>query len=170
MQFELKPISKAGIQEALEKAERYRLLAEPSLAESICLDVLQADPENQSALVMLLLALTDQFGHSHGHGHGPHKAREILPRLKSEYDKQYYAGIIWERLAHAQLRKGSPNSAFTAYDAFRQAMDCYEKAIALHPPANDDAILRWNTCARILIRNPNLRPRPDEAYEPVLGE
>ena len=170
MQFELKPISKAGIQEALEKAERYRLLAEPSLAESICLDVLQADPENQPALVMLLLALTDQFGHSHGHGHGPHKAREILPRLKSEYDKQYYSGIIWERLAHAQLRKGSPNATFTAYDAFRQAMECYEKAIALHPPANDDAILRWNTCARILIRNPNLRPRPDEAYEPVLGE
>ena len=168
MQFELKPISKAGIQEALEKAERYRLLNEPSLAESICLDVLEADPDNQSALVMLLLALTDQFGH--GHGHGPHKAREILPRLKSDYEKQYYSGIVWERLAHAQLRKASPNAAFTAYDAFRQAMDCYEKAIALRPPANDDSILRWNTCARILMRNPNLRPRPDEAYEPVMGE
>ena len=170
MQFELKPISKAGIQEALEKAERYRLLAEPSLAESICLDVLQADPENQPALVMLLLALTDQFGHGHGHGHGPHKAREILPRLKSEYEKRYYSGIIWERQAHAQLRKASLNAAFTAYDAFRQAMDCYEKAIDLRPPANDDSILRWNTCARILMRNPNLRPRPDEAYEPVMGE
>jgi hypothetical protein len=168
MQFELKPISKAGIQEALEKAERYRLLNEPSLAESICLDVLEADPENQSALVMLLLALTDQFGQ--GHGHSPHKAREILPRLKSEYEKQYYAGIVWERLAHAQLRKASPNAAFTAYDAFRQAMDSYEKAILLRPPANDDSILRWNTCARILMRNPNLRPRPDEAYEPVMGE
>jgi tetratricopeptide (TPR) repeat protein len=168
MQFELKPISKAGIQEALEKAERYRLLAEPSLAESICLDVLQADPENQPALVMLLLALTDQFGH--GHGHGPNKAREILARLKGEYEKHYYSGIIWERLANAQLRKASPNAAFTAYDAFRQAMDCYEKAIGLRPPANDDAILRWNTCARILMRNPNLRPRPDEAYEPVMGE
>lgn len=144
------------------------MLAEPSLAESICLDVLHIDPENQSALVMLLLALTDQFGH--GHGHGPGKAREILARLKGEYERHYYGGIIWERLAHAQLRKGSPNAAFTAYDAFRQAMECYEKAIALHPPANDDAILRWNTCARILMRNPNLRPRPDEAYEPVMGE
>ncbi len=168
MQFELKPISRAGIHEALEKAERYRLLAEPAQAESICLDVLRVDPENQQALVMLLLALTDQFGH--GHGQGPAKAREILPRLKSEYDRQYYGGIIWERLAHAQLRKASPNAAFTAYDAFRQAMECYDKAIALHPPANDDAILRWNTCARILMRNPNLRPRPDEAYEPVMGE
>ncbi len=166
MQFELKPISKGGVAEALEKAERYRLLGEPSLAESICLDVLHVDSENQRALVMLLLALTDQFGH----GVAPVRAREILPRLQSEYERQYYAGIIWERLAHAQLRKGSPNAAFTAYDAFRQAMECYEKAGPIRPAGNDDAILRWNTCARILMRNPNLRPRPDEAYEPVLGE
>src|SRR5579864_364942 len=166
MQYELKPISTAGIHEALEKAERYRLLNEPSLAESICLDVLHIEPENQQALVMLLLALTDQFGHGPAAG----KARELLPRLRGEYEQHYYAGIIWERSAHAQLRKGSPNAAFTAYDGFRQAMECYEKAAAFHPPANDDAILRWNTCARILMRNPNLRPRPDEAYEPVLGE
>jgi len=166
MQFELKPITTAGIHEALEKAERYRLLNEPSLAESICLDVLHIDPENQRALVMLLLALTDQFGH----GPGPAKARELLPRLKGDYEKQYYAGIIWERSAHAQLRKGSPNAIFAAYDAFREAMVCYEKAGALRPAGNDDDILRWNTCARILMRNPNLRPRPDETYEPVLGE
>ena len=166
MEFPLKPISTAGISEALEKAERYRLLNEPSLAESICHDVLRIDAQNQPALVVLLLALTDQFGH----GVVAAKAREILPKLKSEYERHYYAGIIWERLAHAQLRKGSPNAVFTAYDGFRNAMECYEKAQALRPPANDDAILRWNTCARILMRNPNLRPRPDETYEPVLGE
>ena len=167
MQFELKPISTAGITEALEKVERYRLLNEPSLAESICLDVLRIDAENQQALVMLLLALTDQFAQ---HGVNPGKAREILPRLKNEYERHYYAGIIWERMAHAQLRKGSPNAAFAAYEAFREAMECYEKAEALRPPANDDAMLRWNTCARTLMRNKNLRPRPDEAYEPVMGE
>ena len=166
MQFDLKPISAAGVGEALEKVERYRLLNEPSLAESICLDILNIDPENQQALVMLLLALTDQFGHGVAAG----KARELLPRLRSDYDQQYYAGIIWERLAHAQLRKGSPNSAFTAYDAFRHAMECYDTAGSLRNPGNDDALLRWNTCARILMRNPNLRPRPDETYEPVLGE
>ena len=166
MQFELKPISTAGIAEALEKAERYRLLNEPPLAESICLDVLRIDPGNQQALVMLLLARTDQFAH----GVGPSKARELLPRLESEYERHYYAGIIWERSAHAQLRKGSPNAVFTAYDGLRHAMECYEKAIALQPPANDDAILRWNTCARMLMQSPNLRPRPDETYEPVTGE
>lgn len=166
MQFDLKPISAAGIGEALEKAERYRLLNEPSLAESICLDVLHIEPENQPALVMLLLALTDQFGH----GVAAAKPRELLPRLRSEYEQHYYAGIIWERLAHSQLRKASPNAVFAAYHAFREAMQCYDHAGAMRPAGNDDALLRWNTCARILMRNPNLRPRPEEAYEPVLGE
>jgi hypothetical protein len=166
MRFELKPISSAGVAVALQRAERYRLLNEPSLAESICLDVLNIEPENQRALVTLLLAITDQFGH----GMSPAKARELLPRLKSEYEQLYFAGIIWERSAHAQLRKGAPNASFSAHDAFIQAMRCYERAIDLRSPGNDDAILRWNTCARILMRNPNLRPKPDEAYEPVLGE
>ncbi len=165
-QFQLKKISSAGVAVALQRAERYRLLNEPSLAESICLDVLALEPENQRAFVTLLLALTDQFGHGVTVG----KAREILPRLKGEYERQYFAGIIWERSAHAQLRKGAPNAAFSAYDGLMQAMRCYELAIDLRPPGNDDAILRWNTCARILMRNPNLRAKPDEAYEPVMGE
>src|SRR5271165_1917788 len=148
MQFELKPISTAGVAEALGMAERYRLLNEPSLAESICLDVLDVEPENQRALVTLLLAITDQFGH----GAAAVKARELLPRLKGDYEQRYYAGIIWERSAHAQLRKGAPNSSFRAYESLIQAMHCYEDAIELRPPGNDDAILRWNTCARILMR------------------
>lgn len=166
MQFKLKPISTAGVSVALQRAERYRLLNEPSLAESICLDVLDLESENQRALVTLLLAITDQFGH----GASVAKARELLPRLKGEYERNYFAGIIAERSAHAQLRKGAPNAAFSAYDSLIHAMQWYEQAIELRPQGNDDAILRWNTCARILMRNPNLRPRPDEAYEPVTGE
>jgi hypothetical protein len=166
MQFELKPISSAGVGVALQRAERYRLLNEPSLAESICLDVLRIEPQNQRALVTLLLAITDQFGH----GAAAVRARELLPRLKGDYERCYFEGIIWERSAHAQLRKGAPNAAFSAYDGLIRAMRCYEEAIELRTPGNDDAILRWNTCARILMRNPNLRPKPDEAYEPVTGE
>jgi hypothetical protein len=166
MQFQLKPISRAAVGEALEKAKRYRLLNEPSLAESICLDVLEVEPDNQRALVTLLLAITDQFGH----GAAAVRARELLPRLRSDYEQQYYAGIVWERSAHAQLRKAAPTASFSAYDAFLQAMLCYERAIELQPAGNDDAILRWNTCARILMRNANLRPKQDEAFEPVMGE
>jgi hypothetical protein len=166
MQFKLKPISSAGVGVALQRAERYRLLNEPSLAESICLDVLNVDPDNQRALVTLLLAITDQFGQ----GGTVAKARELLPRIKSEYEQLYFAGIIWERSAHAQLRKGAPTAAFSAHDGLMQAMRCYEDAIEVRPQGNDDAILRWNTCARILMRNPNLRPKPDETYEPVTGE
>jgi hypothetical protein len=166
MRFELKSISREGIPEALEKVERYRLLNEPAQAESICLDVLRIDPENQQALIMLLLALTDQFGI----GVMLSKAREVLPKIRGEYECAYYEGIIWERLAHSQLRQASPNSAFSAYESFRRAMQSYEKAETHRPAGNDDAILRWNTCARILMRNANLRPRPDEAPEAVLSE
>jgi hypothetical protein len=166
MQFQLKPISKAAVGEALEKAKRYRLLNEPSLAESICLDVLDVEPENQRALVTLLLAITDQFGH----GAAVVRARELLPRLRSDYEQQYYAGIVWERSAHAQLRKGAPSASFSAYEAFVHAMECYEMAIELQPVGNDDAILRWNTCARILMRNPDLRPLPDAEFQPITGE
>ena len=166
MQFELKPISHEAIPEALEKVERYRLLNEPAQAESICLDVLRIEPDNERALIMLLLALTDQFGR----GVTANKAREVLRRLKGAYERAYYAGIISERTAHAQLHRASPNSAFAAYESFRDAMECYERAAQVRPPGNDDAILRWNTCARMLMGNQNLRPRPDEAPNAVLSE
>ncbi|MGH9664664.1 MAG: hypothetical protein ACRD9L_09600 [Bryobacteraceae bacterium] len=164
--FDLKPISREAIPEALEKVERYRLLNEPSQAESICLDVLGIDPENQRAAVMLLLALTDQLGS----GVTAVQAREVLPRIRDEYERSYYAGIISERWAEAQIRQGSPGSGFSAYESFCDAMRWFEKAEAIRPAGNDDAILRWNTCARILMRNPDLRPRPAESMEPVLDD
>ena len=164
--FELKPISREAIPEALAKVERYRLLNEPWQAESICEDVLRIDPGNQHALVMLLLSLTDQFGK----GIASARAREILPRLSGEYERAYYAGIIAERWAESLLRQGSPGAGFTAYQSLREAMVHYERAEALRPPGNDDALLRWNTCARILMRNRELRPRGEEAFEPALED
>jgi hypothetical protein len=163
--FELKRLHGDAVQEALEKAERYRLLNEPNEAESICLDVLEVDPENQKALVTLLLALTDEF-HSGG---AVEQARAVIPRLRDEYDRHYYSGIICERRAKVLMKSDTAASRFFAYDWFREAMQWFEKAEALRPPANDDAILRWNTCARILMRNPDLRPTIEEpGYEPVL--
>ena len=46
-------------------------------------------------------------------------------------------------------------------------MDWYEKAEAIRPAANDDAILRWNACARIIMHS-HLTPRPAEGGEPFL--
>ena len=64
--LELKPLDPDAVPAALAKAERYRLLNEPSEAESICLDVLAVDAGNQPALRQLLLALTDQFDEAAG--------------------------------------------------------------------------------------------------------
>ena len=149
--FELKPLSTEAIPAALEKAMRYRLLNEPGEAESICHDVLNIDPENQQALVTLLLALTDRFGK--GYAVGVMHAREVLPRLREPYDRAYYAGIICERQAKFQMQKGNPGSDSAAYEFLREAMTHYEAAEAIRPPGNDDALLRWNACARMIMGN-----------------
>jgi hypothetical protein len=147
MQFQLKSISAESIPEALAKVERYRLLNEPGLAESICLDILAIVPDHQQALISLLLSRTDQF-----HSNIPAKAaQEVLAQLKGDYEQAYYAGIIWERLASARIRHG-----------ITEAMRDYERAMSFAPHGNDDAILRWNTCARVIMQNPEIRPLPDE--------
>jgi hypothetical protein len=163
MQFELKSISRESIPEALAKVERYRLLNEPGLAESICLDILAIEPDHQQALISLLLARTDQF-----HSHVPAKAaQEVLPQLKGDYEQAYYAGIIWERAGNARLREGVVGAGASAYHMLREAMRHYEKAMDFAPHGNDDAILRWNTCARLIMQNPEVQPSPDE--DPALA-
>jgi hypothetical protein len=166
MQFELKPVSQSAIPEALEKAHRYRLLGEPWQAESICLDVLAVDPGNQTAAVTLLLALTDQFCVDSS----PARAREVLASIKGEYEQAYYAGIIAERAARARIRQGFRGANFKAYEELTDAMRWYEEAAKQRPHGNDDSILRWNTCARTLMRHPELRPQPEERLEPVLDD
>jgi len=161
--FELKRLSRDAVPAALEKAERYRLLNEPLEAESICRDILDVDPDNQEALVMLLLSLTDQFDERLGDAVEP--AREALARLRDEYSRLYYSGLLCERRAKAHLKRGGPRAGHSAYGWFREAMEHYEKAIEIRPPHNDDAILRWNTCARVLMANPKLAPEAEEAFQ-----
>ena len=165
MEFQLKSLSKDAIPGALEKAERYRLLNEPGAAESICLDVLRVEPDNQSALIMLLLSITDQF--DKGPAEYVTRARDVLPRLSGEYDRAYFAGLVCERRAKAQMKRGGMNAGPVAYEWFREAMDWYEKAEAIRPPGNDDALLRWNSCVRRLADNSDLRPN-DEPVQTML--
>jgi len=164
--MELKPITREGIPAALQKAERYRLLNDSSAAESICLDVLEIDPANQEALVSLLLSITDQFVEEMSDN--TRRARDVLPRLTDEYDRIYYAGIISERRARAQLQRGALGSSDVASAGFREAMRSYERAEAMRPAGNDEAILRWNTCVRMLARHE--RAQGHHEYEPVLED
>ncbi len=163
--FDLKPISKEAIPRSLEKAERYRLLNEPRVAESICRDILRVEAENQHAIIMLILALTDQFGRTTGAN--MKSALDLIPQLRDEYEHAYYTGIVYERQGKARLNQGSPGSGFDAHELLREAMTWFEKAEAVHPLGNDDAILRWNTCARIIM-NHNLQPRPQDDFQPYL--
>ncbi len=141
----LKRISSDGIETALDKADHYRLLNEPLHAESICLDVLEVQPENQRAIVTLLLALTDQF---------PSKlytafqhAEKLVPQLTSDYDRYYYEGIVNERWASTQFERGTASKSLSIW--IGKAMNCYEQAEKLSDGDTPDPILRWNTCVRL---------------------
>jgi len=164
--FKLKRLTPAGIERALGKVERYRCLGEPWEAESICRDVLEADPENREALVSLLLAITDQF-----RDWGPasvEEARALLPRMSDPYDRAYYAGMICEKKGTATLRRDITGTGPVVHQWLTDAMTHYEQAEALRPPGNDDAIVRWNTCARLIMLYDHVRPDVELEQEPLL--
>jgi tetratricopeptide (TPR) repeat protein len=166
--LELKRLSSAAIPGALAKAERYRLLNEPEEAQSICEDVLQADPSNFDAVRMLILSLTDSFPN-----HDPNnvsRAQELVARLPSEYERAYFAGLVAERRARALMTRGGPGRALPAGDLLREAMRAFERAEAVKPADNEDALLRWNACVRLLKRFPELAAIDEERTAPVMLE
>ncbi len=146
MGHELKEISKSGIEEALAKTELYRFLNEPEEAESICHDILAIDPEHQMALRVLGLSITDQFTGTPADRYA--EVERIFGRLKDSYERFYYLGLLHERRAKVQLRAGRPPHAIRVL--FEEAMRCFEEAEKIRPKGNDDAILRWNRCVRLL--------------------
>ncbi len=163
--FELKPLSKDAVESALAKAERYRLLNEPSEAESSCLDVLEVEPDNQQAKIALMLALSDQF---HERSGAATRAQQIASELNGEYERLYYSGLVAERRAKAHVHRGGVAGA--AYEWLMDALDFFERAERIRPHGNDDAILRWNACVRMLRQNPHLSPRGSAFEEPQFLE
>lgn len=152
---QLKPLSTDAIPNALTRAKHYRLLNEPWQAESICRDILKTEPNHQRALLYLILAITDQFGSEKGTSSV--KAKELCAQLTSNYEQQYYRGIIEERLGKTALKRDSPRVVYIAYEHYKNAMEFYEKAEKIHPKNNQDAVLRWNACLR-RIQEFNLKP------------
>jgi tetratricopeptide (TPR) repeat protein len=149
MEYKLKSISKAGIAEATAKVELYRYLNEPEEAESICRDVLAIDPQNQLALRLLGLTITDQF--VGGASDRYCDVEETFQKLSERYERLYYTGILYERRGKALLRTGQP--PHTVLPLFERALECFSEAEKIRPAGNDDAILRWNRCVR-LLQNP----------------
>jgi hypothetical protein len=164
--IELKAISKDAIPEALAKAEHYRMINEPFEAASICMDVLAVDAENEKARIIMLLALTDQFKEQLNPAFP--KAQELVSQLGDSYCKEYYGGIVCERRAKVHMGRGEPGSGHLAHEWFKKAMDHFERALAGCASNTQEAVLRWNTCARIIMDNPEIRPGEEDAGESML--
>ncbi len=156
MELKLKIISKSGIPQAIKKAEIYRYLDEPEETESICRDILDAEPENQAALRLLGLAVADQF--CGGSLDRYSEAESVFHSLTDPYERLYYTGLLRERRAKAQLRAGQPPRVLVPL--FEDAMSCFEQAASIRPKDNDDSILRWNRCVRLLQSLPGMELEP----------
>jgi hypothetical protein len=168
MEFTLKTLSPEAVARAVAKAERYRLLNEPAEAASICLDALAIEPDNHDALVNLLLALTEQF--EEALPGAVTEALEVVNQMSDPYEHAYYSGIVWERRAKAQLHRGGLGLGPQVYGSLREAMTWYERAEGMRPAGNDDPLLRWNTCARLIMRDQRLAPVIEERGEPLFLE
>jgi len=116
---------------------------------------------------MLILSLTDQFRVDLTQ---MERARTLASRLADRYERAYYSGIVRERLGKAQLARGGTGSDGYAASALQEAMAWYERAEALRPSGNENALLRWNTCVRTLERW-DLDSRTDEPTRvPLMSE
>ena len=159
MEFQLKTISRQGVAEAFSKVTLYRSLNEPEEAESICHDILAVEPENQLAQRMLGLTITDQFT-----GQPTDRCAEVetlFENLTDPYERHYYKGLLYERRAKAQMRVGRPPAAIIPL--FNQAMLHFEEAEKIRPTDNDESVLRWNRCVRLLRKLPEVEPEPQES-------
>ena len=158
MTFELKMLTHEGIESALSKAERYRLLNEPVEAASICRDVLAVDPGNQHAYVSLSLSLSDQYAlHT-----DPSREIEVLAaKLTDPFEKAYFTGLALERRAKALFRQRGANigTNSTVPDG-RIASACSNKC----------PLLRWNACARFLMQHPGICVEQAEERIAVMSE
>lgn len=162
--YDLKLLTREAIPAALGKAERYRLLNQPWEAESIYLDILQIEPDNQDALIGGVLAATDQFEDDLGGSTA--RARELLPRIRDEYERTYYAALICERRAKAVLSAGRANAGGAAHSLIEEALSLYDRAERIRPEGNDDTLLRWNACVRLTRRHQHVVAARDDRVEP----
>jgi hypothetical protein len=161
MDLKLKTISKSGIAEAIAKAELYRYLNEPEEAESICRDVLVADPKHALGLRTLGLAITDQFTGGPADRYGEVEA--IFQSLTDPYERLYYSGLLYERRVKAQLRGG--RAPHTLLPLLEKALQCFADTEKIRPPGNDDALLRWNRCVRLLQSQPDFEMEETVSFE-----
>lgn len=105
----------------------------------------------------MILALTDQFPDG-AHPQAAVEAEKAAARIQDEYKRLYLSDIIRERRGKAMLAAAVPARHG------RRRNGCVKRCRAtsvrkpLRPAGNDEAVLRWNTCARLLMTIPSTAP------------
>ena len=130
MDAQLKVISRAGIAEAIAKAELYRYLNEPEEAESICRDILSVDSGHQLARRLLGLSITDQFT-----GYAGDRYTEVEEIFKSLRDRVRTRPTTPGFCTNAAPRCSSAAAIPRTFccRSSKQAMKCFAEAEKIRP-------------------------------------
>jgi hypothetical protein len=161
MTWELKRLGARNLASAITLAKHYRDLNQPSVAESICRDVLEVSPDDQDALRTLGLSLTVQFPTAWLTMFD--EACAVFAKLRSDYERVYYTAVAWERYGMAQLVAGR---AHNAIHAFEEAIQGFEQADTLGSPDDPAAVLHYNRCVRALTTDPAIVSASLVPHEP----
>jgi len=159
---EIKPLPRNDVEAVLSLAGKCRAAGESEAAESMCLDALELEPDNQAVLVLLLLARTDLI--DRGLPRWVERARQVLPRLTGAYDQAYYAGLICERQARYMLLQRGSRSGSIAWEWFQFALEHYAEASRIDPERLEP-VLRSNSCERLVSGNRYCAPGPSDREE-----
>lgn len=157
--MDLKILETGEIDAALAAAEACWSRSEVEVAQSICQDILEADPDHPTALELLFLSRVALL--SKGLPKGVERAQELIPRFGSEFDRAFFSGVLRETQARYLLERRGRHSSFVAYSWFRHAMDDFDEA-STKDPNRPEPRLHWNACLRTLQANPQCVPAPEE--------
>jgi len=160
--MDFKILQAQEINAALAEAEDCWSGSQPEVAESICQDILEADPNHERALTLLFSSRVALL--AKGLPKGVERAQELIPRFGSEFERAFFSGVLRESQARYLLQQRGRHSSFVAYSWFRHAMDDFEEA-GRQDPSRPESKLHWNACLRTLQANPQCAPAPEDIEE-----
>ena len=160
--MDFKNLESADLDAALAAAQASWAELRAEETESICLDILELDPNHRSTLDLLLRCRIELL--KKGLPQSVARAQELIPQLDSDFDQAFYSGMIREAQARYLLEKRGRATSGVAYSWFRHAMDDFAAASNLDA-GRVEPKLHWNACLRTLENNPQCVPPPEDGED-----
>ncbi|KIC40202.1 hypothetical protein RA27_15380 [Ruegeria sp. ANG-R] len=156
------PISQRDVAHVLDHAVTHRLRGEDDIAESMCLDVLEAEPGNQAALEIMLRILAGRIARGNKPALGA--ATLLLEQVRDPGTRAFCSALIHEAQARRLLARADQPAAQAAQDFLQFALEQFD----ISAQKSEDPLesrLRANACLRAQSKILNGHSTPDREPE-----